>query len=338
MTRRRSGTQAASRPIGQLLALALLPALLLAARPDPALAKACGGAVACECGDTVVESTTLTADLGICDKSALRITSAVVLDCAGHTITGNDESNAKFGIEIDGAVGAVVRNCRVTKFRRGIRIYGGSDNVLRGNESFENKYGIDLAGATTRNLLKSNTVLDSRDEGIHVGESPRNRIINNLLQNSKRENLYLLRSNGNLVKNNLIKRSNASGIYIKHSSRNRFIHNRVEDTAIQLRGGSKRNSFESNYLKGNGYLLEAYEEPEGWTFPSENVMTDDCIRKTDFCYRFIGAFDNVATAARTDGRCAPPDGLLMTLEELGGQEATGNVVELAEHGCNVDPF
>jgi len=322
------------RPVHALLTAALL----FLTAPSPATSALCGGATPCACGDTVVESTTLDADIGVCDRSALRITSAVVLDCAGHTITGNDLSNAKFGIEVDGAVGAEVRNCRVTKFRRGIRIYGGSNNVLRDNESFENKYGIDLAGGTQRNVLRKNLVRDNRDEGVHLGESHRNKLVANVLDDNKRENLYLLRSNGNLVKGNLSKRSNASSIYVKHSSRNRFVRNRVEDTALQLRGDSRRNVFEGNYLKGNGYLFEAYEEPTGWTYPSDNVMSDDCIRKTDFCYRFYGAFDNTATAARVDARCAPPENEPVTLGAMGGQEATGNVVELAATGCNDDPF
>ena len=316
--------------------VAALVALLSA---HSASAKECGdGVESCACGDTVVASTTLTADLGVCDTTGLRIRSGIVLDCAGHTITGSDLSNAKFGIEVDGAVGAEVRNCRVTKFRRGIRIYGGSDNVLRDNETFANKYGIDLAGGTVRNVLKRNRITDSRDEGIHVGGSHRNRIVHNVISSSKRENLYLLHSNGNLVKGNLVERSHASAIYVKHSSRNRFVRNRVEDTALQLRGASLRNEFAGNYLKGNGYLLEGYEEPEGWTFPSGNTMTGDCIRKTDFCYRFFGATDNVATGARVDDRCLPPDRNPVTLGSSGGQEATGNVVELAERGCFDDPF
>lgn len=315
---------------------AALAVLLATARPS--LAAACGGAIPCRCGDTVVASTTLDADLGVCDTTGLRIRSAVVLDCAGHTISGSDQSNAKFGIELDGAVGAVVRNCKVTKFRRGIRIVGGSDNVLRGNESIANKYGIDLAGGSVRNLLKDNLVADNRDEGIHVGGAHRNRIVRNEIRASKRENLYLLRSNGNRIKRNLIKRGKASAVYVKHSSRNRFVRNRIEDTALQLRGASLRNRFDGNYLKGNGYLLEGYEEPDGWTFPSGNVMTGDCIRKTDFCYRFFGATDNVVTAARVDDRCLPPDRSPVALGPSGGQDATGNVVELAPRGCFDDPF
>lgn len=292
----------------------------------------------CGCGDTVVASTRLDDDIGVCTTSGLKVASGVVLNCAGHRIVGNDLSNAKFGIHLDGAVGAVVRNCRVTKFRRGIRIFGGSDNVVRRNKSFANKYGIDVAGGSVRNTIKSNLVRDNRDEGIHLGGAHENQIIDNEIRYSKRENLYLLRSDDNLVEGNVIHHGRSSAIYVKHSSGNRFVRNTVRDTALQLRGASTDNVFEDNYLKGNGYLFEAYEEPTGWTYPSNNTMVRDCIRKTDFCYRFFGATGNQATEARTDGRCAPPEGSLVTLEPRGGQEATGNLVELAERGCNDDPF
>jgi len=321
----------------------ILPTILAAAlvallcSPAPAAAALCGGAVACACGDTVVESTTLTGDLGVCDTTGLRIRTGIVLDCAGFTLTGSDESNAKFGIEVDGAVGAIVKNCKVTKFRRGIRIYGGSENQVLNNETYENKYGIDLAGGTQRNVLKRNLVSRNRDEGIHIGESHRNKLVKNTLDDNKREGIYLLRSNGNLLKSNWLMNSNASSFFVKHSSRNLFVRNRAEKGALQVRGDSRRNSFEGNYLKENGYLFEAYEEPEGWTFPSGNEMHDDCIRKTDFCYRFFGATDNVATESRVDARCAPPEKSPVTTEARGGQEATGNVVELADRGCNDDP-
>jgi parallel beta-helix repeat protein len=305
---------------------------------SPAAAALCGGAVACACGDTVVASTTLAGDLGVCDSSGLRIRSGITLDCAGFTLTGSDGSQAKFGIEVDGAVGATVKNCKVTKFRRGIRINAGSGNALLGNESYANKYGIDLAGGTQRNVIKRNLVRINRDEGIHFGESHRNKLVKNTFSDNKRENVYLLRSNGNLIKGNLLNPSNAAAIFVKHSSRNEFVRNWIEDAAVQVRGDSKHNVFEGNYLKGNGYVFEAYQEPTGWTFPSGNETHGDCIRKTDFCYRFLGAFDNTATAARVDPtRCAPPDHSPVTLEPRGGQEATGNVVELADRTCNDDP-
>src|SRR5262249_54136921 len=95
---------------------AVVLALLTCTLVRPAAAQLCRGAgaaaVACDCGDTVTESTTLAQDLGVCTQTALRVVgTGVVLDCAGHTITGNNESNAKFGIQLDGTTGAEVRNC-----------------------------------------------------------------------------------------------------------------------------------------------------------------------------------------------------------------------------------
>ncbi|MEW6270950.1 MAG: NosD domain-containing protein [Thermodesulfobacteriota bacterium] len=315
------------------LRAALAVALLLGA-VAPAAAKLCGGATPCACGDRVVEAAVLQSDLGPCPGSGLIVAAPVVLDCAGHTIAGNDTSNAKFGIHLDRVTGAEVRSCRVTAFRRGLRINGGSRNRLSGNESFANKYGIDLAGGTSANELAQNLVRDNRDEGVHLGGSSGNRIVGNELRYNKRENLYLLSSHDNYVADNVSHHSKQSAIYVKHSKRNVFVRNVVRDTALQLRGDSTQNFFIDTYLKGNGYVLQAYQDANGWTHPHDNVMLRDCIRKTDFCYRFTGAHDNDAYAARTDGRCDPP----VTLAAQGGQEAVGNDVELLAQGCNDDPF
>jgi parallel beta-helix repeat protein len=316
------------------VAIAVMAGLAAVAASGPAFAALCGGTMPCGCGDRVVESITLDVDLGVCTGSGLTIAARVVLDCAGHTITGNDTSNAKFGIHVDGVSGAEVRNCRVTGFRRGLRINGGSGNVLVGNESFLNKYGIDLAGGTARNELSGNLVRDNRDEGVHVGGSSGNRIVGNELRYNKRENLYLLGSNDNYVADNVSHHSKQSAIYVKHSKRNVFVRNEVRDTALQLRGDSTNNVFVDTYLKGNGYVFQAYLDANGWTYPHDNVMLRDCIRKTDFCYRFTGAYNNDAFAGRTDGRCDPP----VTLAADGGQDAVGNDVALLADLCNDDPF
>ena len=53
--------------------------MFLAGAGGSARAALCGGTVACGCGDTVVESTTFTGELGVCDTTGLRIRSGVVL-------------------------------------------------------------------------------------------------------------------------------------------------------------------------------------------------------------------------------------------------------------------
>src|SRR5262249_2899125 len=142
--------------------------MALGAHPAAA-AKVCGGSVACACGDTVKGVATLPADLGVCTGLGLAVASGAVLDCAGHTITGSHLPGAWDGIKVDSATGATVRSCKVTHFRRGIRIRGGGKNLVTGNESSFNKYGIDVATATTGNRIEQNAIHDNRDEGIHVG-------------------------------------------------------------------------------------------------------------------------------------------------------------------------
>jgi parallel beta-helix repeat protein len=285
----------------------------------------CGGTVACACGDTVTRSTTLDRDLGVCTGIGLRVLKNVVLDCAGHTITGSDRPGAWYGIHLDRATGAEVRNCRVTKFRRGIRLRAGSANVLAGNELFGNRYGIDVAGASRNNRLLDNWVHDNRDEGVHLGTgADGNEIAGNEISYSKRENLYLLSSDGNTIRENVLHHSGHAALYLKHGTGNRVVGNEVRDRPIQVRGDSVANVFETNELKGDGYIFEAYRDAGGtWTHPHSNEVYGGRVRKTDWCFRFLGAYDNHATGVVSDGRCTP-----MVNEARGGVEATGNTVEV----------
>src|SRR5215468_297384 len=136
--------------------------LLVVTGAGAASAGNCGGGVACGCGDTVTTSTTLSQDIGVCTGTGLRVLSGVTLDCAGHTITGSTLSPARYGVLVDGATGATVTQCRITGFRKGIRLSGGSRNKVVGNEVFTNHdYGIEMSGASSANKIKKNTVYNN---------------------------------------------------------------------------------------------------------------------------------------------------------------------------------
>jgi parallel beta-helix repeat protein len=72
------------------------------------------------CGDTITVSTTLTADIGPCSTlyGISLGASNIVLDCAGHTITGS----GTYGVE-GGNPGDNARNCNVVGFGYGIYLY-----------------------------------------------------------------------------------------------------------------------------------------------------------------------------------------------------------------------
>lgn len=283
----------------------------------------CGGATPCTCGDTVQASITLTADITGCPSSALRVLSGVVLDCAGHSISNIQPKGQGHGVMLDNATNAEVRNCRISNFRRGLRISGGSGNRLLNNESFNNRYGIDLANATTGNLIQGNSIHDSRDEGIHIGTgADHNEIRGNTFRDNKRENIYLLRANGNLIVGNISTGADNTAIFIKHSSANTIADNITADTPIQLRGDSVGNTLVNNQLTGNGYFFEGYEEPPGvWTYPHNNQVTGGSVNGAYACLRFSGAYDN-----RVDQLQLSNCGVSVLLESRGGREPTGNEI------------
>lgn len=290
----------------------------------PAAALDCGGGVPCGCGDTVTSSITLDTDLGVCTGLGLRVKSGVTLDCAGHRIVGSDKPGAWYGVTIDNATGVEVRNCRVSKFRRGLRIRGGSNNVVRSNWAVRNRYGIDLANSTVGNQIIDNRIRLNRDEGIHVGNgSNGNQVIGNKFTQNRNENLYLLGVTNSLVEANRLRGSGKAAIYVKHSAYNSFTGNRVVDGLIQVRGESSNNVFEDNQVGDEGFAFEAYQEPDGlWFYPRQNEVAGGSILGAQVCFRFAGASDNHAREVVADG-CKP-----MVSTPLGDDPATGNTVEL----------
>jgi parallel beta-helix repeat protein len=304
-----------------LLGIAMVVTLLAFA--SPAAAKTCGGWVPCVCGDTVTGSATLTANLGICPGIGLTVKSGVLLDCAGHTITGSDLAGATYGILVK-AIGATVKNCRVTKFRRAIRLYGGRSNQITDNETFANRYGIDVAGASQANTIARNNVHDNRDEGIHVGSGGHDNMIrNNTFKKNKNEAIYILRSDRCDVIDNTISAGDKAGVFVKHS-REAYVAGNWIYGRVHVRGASSDNVFDNNHLRGNGYFFEAFEEPVGvWGYPHDNTVTGGLVENTHTCLRFAGAYDNTVKQLQLEQICDPP-----AMWPLGGQEPTGNEIDV----------
>src|SRR5262249_21345738 len=161
-------------------------------------------------------------------------------------------------------------------FLRGFRIRGGDSNVLSSNESFNNQYGIDLAGATdagltTSNQLTGNDVHDNHDEGIHMGTGTVGaEISDNHFHANAYENVYLLNATQCVVQGNTVDTAGSTSFYIKHSPDNRFENNTVHDRPVHVRGNSSNNVFQTNVLDGVGYVFQAYEDTTlGWTYPHD---------------------------------------------------------------------
>jgi len=321
------------------LLVALLACLATPLPARVALAANCGGVVACQCGDTVTTSTVLAADLGPCTHVGLHVASGVTLDCAGRTILGNGGAGASYGVNLDGATGAVVRGCRIGGFGRGVRIRGGGGNLVEGNETYGNNYGIDLAGATAAgptvgNRIVGNLVRDSFDEGIHLGVgTSAAEVEGNVFLRSAYENVYLLGATGCTLTGNTSEEAGAASFYVKHASDNLFLNNVARGKPLQVRGDSSGNDFDANILDGVGFSFQAYldEATSVWTHPHDNTVARGYVVNSSACFRFLGAHDNLVQGTIVTG-CSP----LVLSGPLGGRDPTGNLVQVVAAVADVD--
>lgn len=280
--------------------------------PATAEARKCGGTRPCRCGDIVKANYVLQADLGPCEKRGLTVISGVTLDCALHTIVGAGEQSRDFGIVLpNDTTGATVRNCRVSRFQRGLRLRQAHRNRIINNTLHDNGdftahtgYGIDVAGGATENLFQENQVSHNADEGIHVGAgSHRNTFVGNVVSDNFRENLYVLRAEWNVFRNNTLRQGGTNSLFLKHAAFNRFEHNTFSDSAAVVRGDAHENAFLQNDFVNAPLHFQAYREGGTLTHPSKNVVTGGTLAGAKECLRFSGATGNVVRDVKF-GHCA----------------------------------
>jgi parallel beta-helix repeat protein len=294
-----------------ILRTALLIVLVGCGWPPIGAADECGGSIPCQCGDKVSSDYHMTADLGPCSAHGLHVASDVTLDCRSHVVRGPGGRGEHFGIYLaKGTTRATVKNCEVTGFMRGIRLQGAHHNRLIDNQVHHNGdstrhtgYGIDVAAASTANVLQGNRVHDNADEGIHVGAgSDRNTLIGNHVYANFRENIYVLRANGGVFQHN-VTHGGVNSLFLKHAAFNRFEHNTFRDRTAVLRGDSHDNQLVSNDFINAGLHVQAYQEGATLTRPTRNVVAGGTIVEAKPCVRFSGASGNLVKGIRLS-RCA----------------------------------
>jgi parallel beta-helix repeat protein len=118
------------------------------------------------CGQTITESTTLTADLGPCPNFGLIIgADGIVLDLGGHRIFGTPNFNDQAGVYMLGRTGVRVQNGTVSDFDGGVIIEGGSRNTV-------------AAITAIRNIgRQSGSIVTRFGEGIGILSSSFNQVV-----------------------------------------------------------------------------------------------------------------------------------------------------------------
>jgi parallel beta-helix repeat protein len=200
------------------------------------------------CGGILTDDTTLTADLN-CNGTGLNIGSNnLVLDCAGHKLTGNGSG---YGINISGYESVTVENCIINKFEDGIYSSYSPSCSFGFNTLYNNSIGFEVTvssnGRYYGNILTNNT-----DKGFDLVTSSVSWFNNNTVVNSGTAfNVYITASN--FTYNTVYNCTN--GIGISQSSNSLVLFNNItNNTGL---GISISESFgvnvTSNIVEGNTY-------------------------------------------------------------------------------------
>ena len=269
------------------VAAALAALLWLVAIPEAARAAICGGAVVCQCGDTVASDYTMSADLGPCprrpsaDTVGLRLKSGVALDCQGHTITGpGDTQKNAYGIRVGNSsspdANMVIRNCGVTKFWWGVYVQNAGDVLIEDNHIYENGwkdptqngtgYGLDVANSQDV-TVRRNRIADNGNEGLHLSASVLVTVDSNELVNNGLEQLYMIRADFNTIRNNYTQ-GGTQGLEMRYSSNNQFSYNVWAQAPLHMLENDNHGNiffydrFEGRVFVGNRSLGNRFELSE----------------------------------------------------------------------------
>ncbi len=220
---------------------------------DGARAANCGGAVPCACGDTVIENTTLTADITCGEAftgSALTIgASDITLNGGGYSLNGNNDLMVA-GINIPSRDNIIITNFNsISRGINGIKA-ATSSNITISQIKFKEIYTSDIASFNDYTAVNFTNVSSSTINNINV-EGP------------TEYGIYLNNSNNNILTNNYIKTAKGAAIFLNNADSNEINNNTLENngglpqasSAIHISNGSAYNTIEDNTLNYNDLAI-----------------------------------------------------------------------------------
>lgn len=173
--------------------------------PEDPFRSTCGGAIQCNCGDTVIEDAVLDHNLNCPGYSwgLLIGEDNITLDCNNHIIRGSDTLDT-YGIYVNIKSYNTIKNCIVQDWLHGI--------LIREGASFNN--------------ITNNNFMGNTGQGIFAAYDSSNNLISNNNINGNGNGLILYsNSNDNIVKENNIYNNTQYGINLLQDSRNNILFN-----------------------------------------------------------------------------------------------------------------
>ncbi len=219
-------------------------------------AKDCGGAIKCDCGDTLIQSHTMWYDLINCSTGLLVNTDNIFLNCNGHLINGQDSMIGN-GIFINYRNLVNITNCITSRFYEGVTVEHSINIILTNLNTSNNYYGLFISSSDENKIEYTN-------------------VFNN------RYGLYLIDGDNNLIRRNKIVLNEVSGIQIPISSNNKISENSIYNNYWGLVYGyySYNNTIQYNDILNNKvfnlliYPSHNISVPYNWWGSSSKYLID----------------------------------------------------------------
>jgi parallel beta-helix repeat protein len=261
-----------------LLLLIIIGATLLYSlnTTKTALAKDCGGAIDCDCGDTVIENYTLPYGLGCSKNEAALIVGAnnIIIDGAGNGMNGATGRNSS-GILNNGYDNIVIRNfSTITNFDFGINFSDTASSSIINTELTANNVGVTISTSSIV-LLEGNTINSNITDGIYIASSTSVTLNNNEI-NLNNTGVKLSTASANTISNNTINSNITDGIYIASSTSVTLNNNEINlnNTGVKLSTANantiSNNTINSNLFSGVTLLSSSLNNIENNTLNSNS--------------------------------------------------------------------
>lgn len=222
------------------------------------------GAAHVACGQTLLASTTFEADVGPCDEGLVIGADNIVVDLAGHTLSGSARPELdEPGIDTDGHSRVVIRNGTVTGFSAGIALNDGSGNTIMGMLVQDNIGSLHDDG--------------NYGDGIVLFFSHNNRITRNrVIHNGTYDGIGVLSGVNNLVENNIVLDNNI----VQTNSENQPVA--MRDRGISLLSLAPGRDATNNVVRANQVLRSGYHGIEISLFSTDNMVQRNSTSQNGF--------------------------------------------------------
>jgi parallel beta-helix repeat protein len=239
----------------------------------------------CSVLDTAGATYTLTAD--IIDSSAtvcMNITANnVTLDCQGHTIDGTDTLST-FGIYVYRAsattTNETIKNCTLTDWGYGIRLYFSSNNTITNSTANSNSYYGIVLSSSSNNTITSSTANSNSYYGILLSFSSNNQITNSTANSNSYDGIRLYSSSNYVIVNCIVQANTNYGIYLSTAGNpaNLIYNNLFNNTNNFFFGGTiYANNWNTTRQTGTRIYSNGTEIGGNyWTNSTKNGYSDTC--------------------------------------------------------------